>query len=152
MTQKLLLDAFVPYRLSAVSNLVSDVIAQSYDRLFNISIAQWRVIAVIGEAGALTPQAIAARTRMDKMAVSRAVQPLIERQLLARAANADDGRSHLLGLTATGVRLYDDVAPAARTLEAQMLAGFSKAEIAALLAALERLETAAAKLEQRRTG
>ena len=80
------------------------------------------------------------------------LKPLIERQLLARAANADDGRSHLLGLTATGVRLYDDVAPAARALEAQMLAGFSKAEVAALLAALDRLETAAAKLEQRRTG
>lgn len=152
MTQKLLLDSFVPYRLSAVSNLVSDVIAQSYDRLFNISIAQWRVIAVIGEAGALTPLAIGARTRMDKMTVSRAVKPLIERQLLARTSNVEDGRSHLLGLTATGERLYDDVVPAARAFEMQMLAGFDAGEIAALMAALDRLEAAASNLKDKRNG
>ncbi|MGL4542182.1 MAG: MarR family winged helix-turn-helix transcriptional regulator [Polymorphobacter sp.] len=152
MSTKLVLDAFVPYRLSAVSNLVSDIIAQSYDRLFNISIAQWRVIAVVGEAGRLTPQAIGARTRMDKMTVSRAVKPLIERRLLVRADNADDGRSHLLSLTDTGARLYADVVPAARALEAQMLAEFAPAEVAALMQALDRLDAAAARLATPRDG
>ena len=147
MTDRLGLDSFVPYRLSVVSNLVSDVIAQSYDRLFNISIAQWRVIAVVGEAGRLTPQAIGARTRMDKMTVSRAVKPLIERRLLVRADNVADGRSHLLSLTDTGARLYADVVPAARAFEAQMLADFAPAEVAALMRALDRLEAAAARLE-----
>ncbi len=46
---RLRLDAFVPFRLSYTSNLVSDRIAKTYEALFGLSIPEWRLVAVIAE-------------------------------------------------------------------------------------------------------
>ena len=73
MTAKTLrLDQFIPYRLSFTAALLRDTIAQSYERLFGISIAEWRVIAWVAELGSVTQQQLCARSRMDKVTVSRA--------------------------------------------------------------------------------
>ena len=45
----LVLDDFIPYRLSVTSNLVSDGIARTYEALFGLTIAEWRLVAVIAE-------------------------------------------------------------------------------------------------------
>ncbi|MEO6657324.1 MAG: MarR family transcriptional regulator, partial [Arenimonas sp.] len=42
------LDRFLPYRLSVLSNRVSQDIAQLYQERFNLNITEWRVIAVLG--------------------------------------------------------------------------------------------------------
>ena len=97
----LILDEFIPYRLSVTSNLVSDAIARSYEALFGLTIPEWRLVAVVAERDGITQQAIGATTRMDKVTVSRAAIALVDRGLLARAANPDDRRSHLLRLTVT---------------------------------------------------
>lgn len=55
----LVLDEFIPYRLSVTSNLVSDTIARTYRSLFGLSIPEWRLIAVVAEAGGLSQGAIA---------------------------------------------------------------------------------------------
>ena len=68
----LLLDDFIPFRLSFTSNLVSDTIARSYESLFGLSIPEWRLVAVIAETGGITQAEIGHRTRMDKVTVSRA--------------------------------------------------------------------------------
>ena len=62
-----------------------------------LSIPQWRLMAVLAEGG-LTPQALVARTAMDKVTVSRAAQGLVTRNLVERTANQTDGRSHTLAL------------------------------------------------------
>ncbi len=143
LTNGLRLDAFLPYRLSVASNAVSDAIASAYRALFGLAIPEWRLIAVIAEASAITPQAIAARTRMDKVTVSRAAAALAGRGLIARTPNPRDARSHLLTLTRAGTRLYAEVAPKALELEAQLFEGWAAPERAALSAMLARLETAA---------
>ena len=48
--ETLRLDGFLPYRLSVLSNAVSRKIADMYEREFDISIWQWRIIAVLGES------------------------------------------------------------------------------------------------------
>lgn len=138
MTQ-LVLDDFIPYRLSVTSNLVSDAIARTYEALFGLSIPEWRVIAVVAEAGGVTQAAIGARTRMDKVTVSRASIALVERGLLVRERHADR-RSHGLALTATGRELYAQVAPKALELERRIFAGFAPAEVAGFMTMLRRVE------------
>jgi DNA-binding MarR family transcriptional regulator len=145
-TERLELSKFLPYRLSIASNLVSDVIAQAYQRLFGLTIPQWRVIAVLAEGGSLPQRALVTRTRMDKMTVSRAVRPLVERGLIARSEHAADGRAHLLSLTGAGMTLYEHVVPEARRFEAALLNGFSAQEVADFTAALDRLESRAQAL------
>ena len=43
------LDAFLPFRLSFTSNLVSERVAGTYRALFDLSIPEWRLVAVIAE-------------------------------------------------------------------------------------------------------
>ncbi|MGJ3646859.1 MarR family winged helix-turn-helix transcriptional regulator [Sphingomonas sp. GlSt437] len=145
------LDRFLPYRLSIVSNSVSAAVATSYQALFGLKIPEWRIIAVIAEGEAMTQQAIGARTRMDKVTVSRAAIALVERGLLDRRPNPDDQRSHLLSLSPAGRALYENVAPQALALEARMFGAFSADEIEHFTAMLDRIEAAAAALEPERT-
>jgi DNA-binding MarR family transcriptional regulator len=140
---RLVLDDFLPYRLSVASNLVSDGIARTYESLFGLTIPEWRLIAVIAESDGVTQHAIGQRTRMDKVTVSRAAIALVDRGLLTRAANPDDRRSHLLRLSGAGAELYAAVAPKALDLEAQLSAHFDPAEIAQFMAMLRRIEALA---------
>lgn len=134
------LDAFLPYRLSVVSNLVSDAIASTYQSLFGLRIPEWRLIAIVAEGQGMTQQALTAATRMDKVTVSRAAIALVERGLLERRANATDQRSHLLSLTADGQALYEQVAPKALEMERRILGGLNAGEIERLRAMLDRIE------------
>ena len=147
----LVLDNFIPYRLSVTSNLVSDGIARTYEALFGLTIPEWRLIAVIAEVGpndaGITQQAIGARTRMDKVTVSRAAIALVERGLLGRSANVDDRRSHLLELTDPGRDLYAVVAPKALELERRIFSQFRREEVATFTAMLQRIEAITLSLE-----
>ncbi|MCP3735596.1 MarR family winged helix-turn-helix transcriptional regulator [Sphingomonas sp. RP10(2022)] len=136
----LVLDDFLPYRLSVTSNLVSDSIARAYEALFGLTIPEWRLIAVIAEAGTISQQAIGARTLMDKVTVSRAAIALVDRGLLARRGNPGDKRSHLLELTDAGQDLYAAVAPKALDLEARIFSHFEPDEVARFTAMLRRIE------------
>ena len=144
------LDRFLPYRLSIASNRVSAAIASTYQALFGLKIPEWRLIAVIAEGAGATQQALGVATRMDKVTVSRAAATLVERGLLERRPNPGDQRSHLLVLTETGRALYEDVAPKALELEAEVFAGFSAKEIATFAAMLERIEASAAPFDSER--
>ncbi len=147
MTKRLLLDDFLPYRLSIASNRVSDAIASTYRSLFGLRIPEWRLVTVIAEADGITQQALCVATRMDKVTVSRAAIALVDRGLIERLANASDQRSHLLDLTPAGRTLYDDVAPRALAIEEQLFAGFDAAEIDVLRDMLTRIQSAADALE-----
>jgi DNA-binding MarR family transcriptional regulator len=142
----LTLDDYLPYRLSVAANAVSDLIAGAYHARFGLSIPQWRLVAVLGEDGPSTQQALCARTRMDKVTVSRAATALGERKLISRSPNAADGRSHRLGLTGEGQALYAEVAPSALAYEARLLEAFSPPELETAHGLLRRLELAAMAL------
>ncbi|QNE31322.1 MarR family transcriptional regulator [Sphingomonas sp. NBWT7] len=143
MTNQLVLDRFLPYRLSITSNLVSDRIARAYESLFGLTIPEWRLVAVVAEAAAITQAEIGERTRMDKVTVSRAAIALVDRGLLVRAPNPGDKRSHHLLLTDAGRDLYASVAPKAIELEAKVFARFTRAELDNFVAMLRRIDAAA---------
>ena len=139
--RRLVLDDFIPYRLSVTSNLVSDSIARAYESLFGLTIPEWRLVAVIAETGGITQQAIGAKTLMDKVTVSRAAIALVGRGLLARRDNPEDRRSHLLELTDAGRDLYAVVAPKALDLESRIFDVFDPQEVAQFVAMLRRIES-----------
>jgi DNA-binding MarR family transcriptional regulator len=142
---RLRLQDYLPYRLSVAANAVSRLIARAYERRFGLKIAQWRLLAVLADEGALTQQALCGRTIMDKVTVMRAAQSLLQRRLVKRLPNAADRRSHRLMLTAAGRRLYQRIVPLALAYEAQLLAGVERREIARLDRLLRRVEQAASK-------
>jgi len=143
---RLRLDSFLPFRLSVASNAVSGAIARAYEARFGLKVAEWRLVAVLAESGGLTQQAIVRRTVMDKVTVSRAAQALVDRRLARRDPNPGDARSHLLTLTEEGVALHAEVAPLALSMEAQLLHGLTREEVADLDRLLVRLQGAAETL------
>ena len=147
VNQSLSLDGFLPFRLSVVSNVVSDAIASTYQALFGLRIPEWRLVAVIAESDGLSQQQLGQRTRMDKVTVSRAAIALADRGLVARRGNPTDQRSHLLSLTPDGRALYEQVAPKALEMERRIFGGLSAEEITDLRAMLDRIEAAAGGLE-----
>src|SRR5690625_5292493 len=66
------LEHFLPYRLSVVSNHISQTIANAYAERFGISITEWRVLAVLGRYPALSANGVAERPATDQVAASRA--------------------------------------------------------------------------------
>jgi DNA-binding MarR family transcriptional regulator len=130
---------FLPYRISITSNAVSDLIAREYRSRFGLKIAEWRVMAVLGDVGEATQRELVAATRMDKVAVNRATKALGERALIQRAPNMRDGRSHHLALTVTGQALYTEIMPLALQMEAQVLDVLDKDETAQLARLLGKL-------------
>ncbi len=134
---------FLPYQLSIASNAVSGRIAELYQARFDLKIAEWRVMAVLGEAEARTQRELAALTLMDKVAVNRACRVLEDRGLVGRQPNARDGRSHHVALTEQGRAIYSQIMPLARDVEAQLLGPFSDRERAQLREMLARLRTSA---------
>ena len=104
---------FLPYLMSVATNAVSDMIAGEYQSRFGLKIPEWRVMAVLGDAGPQTQRTLVGATRMDKVAVNRACKVLEERGLAARSPNADDGRSHHLELTAAGRAMHAEIMPLA---------------------------------------
>lgn len=140
--QALDLERFLPYRLSVLSNRISQNIAQGYAERFGIGITEWRVIAILGRDAGLAANAVAERTAMDKVAVSRAVARLLERGLLQRDTHGDDRRRSVLELSEAGYRIYDEVVPVARAYERRLLAPLDDAERAMLDDLLKKLAAA----------
>ncbi len=142
------LDEFLPYRLSVVSNRVSETIARAYRDAFGLSIPEWRVIAVTAESEGLTQQQVGARTCMDKVTVSRAAIALTRRNLIVRAHGTADRRARILQLTEKGRTLYAEVVPRARELEAKIFGAFSMRELSDLNEILGRIDSAAQDISE----
>jgi DNA-binding MarR family transcriptional regulator len=140
MTQTHRLAEFLPYMLSITSNAVSGRISQEYRTRFGLKVPEWRVMAVLGDAGALTQRELTALTLMDKVAVNRACKELEERGLAWRQPNTKDGRSHLLELTDDGRRMHGEIMPLALEMERRLLANFREEEIAGFKALLVRMK------------
>jgi DNA-binding MarR family transcriptional regulator len=134
------LDRFLPYRLSVLSNRISQDIARLYAERFALSVTEWRVLAVLGRYPGLSATEVAERTAMDKVAVSRAVTSLLASGRLKRRLHGADRRRSVLELSARGHRVYDEVAALALAYEQRLLDGLQPDERAALDRLLSRME------------
>lgn len=146
-TERLQLDRYLPYRLSILSNTVSGAIARQYAEQYGLSVPDWRVMAVLGLAQPLTQTEIRARTRMDKVQVSRAVARLLEMGFVGRVVDDADRRRAHLRLNPRGEAIYAEVAPATLEWETRLLAGFSAEERRTLDGLVAKLQAAADELD-----
>ncbi|KPF93821.1 MarR family transcriptional regulator [Novosphingobium sp. AAP83] len=141
------LSDFMPYRMAITSNAVSSLISGEYRSEFGLKIPEWRVMAVLGDAGSLTQRDLVRATVMDKVAVNRACKVLEERDLIQRSPNEMDGRSHHLELTNAGLELHGKIWPQAVSIYEKIFTAISPREQAKLRLILDKLLKAARELE-----
>ena len=140
------LDRFLPYRLSVLTNRVSNAIARHYSERFDLSPPEWRVMAALGQASGLSARDVALRTEMDKVQVSRAVARLMRGKRVQKQTDMSDGRVTRLSLSARGRAIYNEIVPLALALEEQFLAALAPRERAALDRLIAKLSQEAARL------
>ena len=134
------LEHFLPYRLSVLSNRISQDIARLYADRFGLGVTEWRVLAVLGRYPGLSASELAERTAMDKVAVSRAVASLQAAGRIERDTHGDDRRRSVLRLSPAGRAIYEDVAPMALAYQRRLLEGLDTDERATLDRLLTRVE------------
>lgn len=141
------LDHFVPYRLSVLTNRVSSAIARHYSDRFDLSIPEWRVMAVLGQTPGLSARQVAERTAMDKVQVSRAVQSLLAARRVTRVSDDADGRVSQLSLSARGLAIYNELVPVALQLERDFLSILTVEDRMALDRLLTKLSAGVAEAD-----
>ena len=135
------LERFLPYRLAVLTSLVSTKLAAVYGRQFNLSVAEWRVLAILGRFPNATAGEIADRGALDKVAVSRAVASLVAGACLVRVRDPADRRRARLAMTASGQEVYRKIVPLARDYEGRLLAELTPEDQKALDRLLDLLTT-----------
>lgn len=111
------LSKFTPYRTAVVAQLLSESLAREYRDRFGISIPDWRVLVHLAAEDGASVRDIEQKVVMEKSKVSRAATRLVERGLLARNKNENDGRLVHLSLTKTGKDLMEELLPLATAFQ-----------------------------------
>lgn len=137
------LKAFLPYRLAVLADTVSQSLAQLYRERFALNRAEWRILAALGDQPDMTGKQLADYTTLDKMQVSRAVNAMLDRNLLIRSENPADRRNMILCLSPEGKQLLKQVIPLVEEREQFLLGMLSKTEQQELAKAMEKIESRA---------
>jgi DNA-binding MarR family transcriptional regulator len=133
------LEHFLPYRLSILSNTVSQSIATEYQDRFELSMTEWRVMTILARFPEISAREVVDRSAMDKVAVSRAVARLVNAGRVDRGIHDGDKRRSVLQLSEAGWAIHDEVAPLARAHERELLARLDEGEQAQLNSILDKL-------------
>jgi DNA-binding MarR family transcriptional regulator len=127
-SQVLVLEKFLPYRLSVLAQLVSESLHDLYAQPYGLTVTQWRVMAALGRFAPLTASDVGQRIVMNKVAVSRAVAGLMQRGLVERATDRADRRRASLRLSARGRVMHARIVPLALDYEAKLCTALTPEE------------------------
>ena len=130
---------FYTYRLHRLSEQLSRQMHDELRARYGLKIAEWRTVAVLGEAGPLSLREVARRSSIDKAQVSRLLPGLIRRGYVARDGHPTDRRRASLHLTAAGQRLYADILVLGQRRQSWLVAGLGREERDIMIECLDRL-------------
>jgi len=138
----------ISFRIHAVANLLSRGAALRYRREFDVSLMEWRSIALLGAHQPLSLTQLARHAGLDKSQMSRVVTGLAERALVLRGIDSADGRGVRLTLTRAGRKLYESLIASANLRNQAFANALTAAEQAMLDTILARLAERARDLIQ----
>jgi DNA-binding MarR family transcriptional regulator len=136
---KLNLSDFLPYLVNRVGVIIAEQFGEETLAPHRISIAMWRVLAVLASAGAQRQIDLADLTSIDASTLSRIVTRLVRLGFASRARSENSSREVVVALTAKGSALVARLIPPARDMEAEAAAGLSAEELAVVKRCLRRI-------------
>lgn len=133
------LKSFFPYLVRVYYQSVSNSVSQVYTECYDLSVSEWRVMAVLGPFQSMSANDITNRSSMNKVNVSRAVSRLRKRNFLKQDIDGDDRRRSVLHLTEEGKQAFSGLVPMVKQVEAQLLQGLTEDEIKTLLTLMAKI-------------
>jgi DNA-binding MarR family transcriptional regulator len=134
------------FRLNVLAHMSSKIAALVNEREFELDSREWRIIGLLGAFSPFSLQALAREVNVDKSQASRIVSSLIQRGLLLRGADENDGRGVQLSLTPQGKTLYRKIFPKAVKRNEALLSVLSEDDRQCLERILEQLTDRAGEL------
>lgn len=127
------------YRFAVIASRMGSALAPCHER-YDLSVAAWRVLAVIGRHEPLSAKELARRTSTDPFRMTRALTVLGARGLVSREADPNDRRRVSLRLTPTGRRIHDKIAQSLSDMERSVLEVLSVREQTMLYRLLDKMD------------
>jgi MarR family transcriptional regulator, organic hydroperoxide resistance regulator len=132
------LDSYLPYLLNRAGQRIATSFGEEV-RPLGATLQMWRVLAALRERDGRRMGDLSQTTSIEVSTLTRLVDNMEQKGLVARRRDGDDARVVLLHATPAGRRLTQRILPIAERYETVALAGFNAAEAEALKAALRRL-------------
>ncbi|MDJ0389575.1 MarR family transcriptional regulator [Roseomonas sp. E05] len=130
------------YRIHRLANALSRGAAARYRREFDVSLMEWRTIALLGDFAPMSLKDLARQSGLDKGLASRVVGGLVERGLVRRGTAAD-ARELALSLTPAGRKVFRGLMRSAGERDDAFRAALTEAEMECLDSAIGKLLQAA---------
>ena len=131
---------FLTTLFAQTSRVLRKAITVPYASAFDLSVSEWRILAILGEAKSLPFGEIVERSTADKGLVSRTLRILSERGLVLVSQRKPGKKTpQTWHLSAKGKALYDQVIPIARSRQAAMLRVLSVQERTILFSSIHKL-------------
>ena len=140
LTQPQGLDDLLLYRLYRLLAVASEPVTRLCEGVHGITRREWRLVALLGQHGALRSSHLAERALLDRARTSKAVTSLVAKGLVSRQVGAGDGRLVQLALTDAGQALHRAVLPRVQAINQQLLQALAPAAVDQLDQALARLQ------------
>ena len=135
------------YRLHVVANTISRSAATRYRREFEVTLGEWRSIALLAGFGPLGLNQLARQAGVDRGQISRIVAGLTERGLVSRTHEVK-GKPVSLVLTAKGKKVFDGLFNAALDRDEVFLGALTAQERSRFNAMLNKILAVARQVEK----
>jgi DNA-binding MarR family transcriptional regulator len=126
-------------RLLALGYQSFERISGAHVRELGLTPAQFDIVAALGNTAGMPFHELGEKALITKGTLTGVVDRLERRGIVARVPSDTDGRSSIVGLTAAGERLFEQVFDAHIAHCARAFVGWRDADFAALDAQLQRL-------------
>ena len=133
------LERYVPAFITFIANKLSNSATALYQRKFGINVTEWRMMSLLAIEPGIPASRICQVIGFDKGPVSRTLAAMQKRGLITIGSDPDDGRTHMISLTAKGRTTHDQVIVAALERERRLLSCLSHHEQEMLIDLLRRL-------------
>ena len=132
------LDSYLPYLLNRAGARIAAAFNEEM-RPLGATLQIWRVLAALRERDGRRMGDLSATTSIEVSTLTRLVDSMEKKGLVARRRDAEDSRAVLLHVTPAGRQLTRRILPIAERYEKVALKGLGAADADALKAALRRL-------------
>jgi DNA-binding MarR family transcriptional regulator len=139
-------EQWVAYRLSMLSGHNARGLAAMYTKRFRITVAQWRVLTVIGRHSPASATTVANHTSLEPDKVTRAVDSLVRLGMVNRRSDRRDRRFVVLTLSANGKRVNHEIQMVRNAMELELVGALTLGETRTLYRLLDKLQARAARM------
>ena len=133
------IEEFLTYHLNILARKLSRRHSRFLNENFEMALAEWWLLAQIARHSPTTVRDLAARTLIDKAQVSRGIEQLRGRQYVRRETDPKDKRSALFYITDDGMAAYNQIMPARRSNQSELMSQLTREERDVFRASITKL-------------